>query len=100
MPAFKIEVPHDLGQEQASDRLKGFLEKVRQRYQSQVKDLEESWTENNLNFSFRTYGFNIKGNVAVESESVKVDGGLPLAAIAFKGKIEQSIREELEKVLA
>ena len=100
MPGFSIEVPHELGQQQASGRLRGFLDKVRERYQSQVIDLEETWTENNLNFGFKTYGISVQGNVDVQPEAVKVAGKLPLAAIAFRGKIEQSIREELEKVLA
>ena len=79
MPGFSIEVPHELGQQQASGRLRGFLDKVRERYQSQVIDLEETWTENNLNFGFKTYGISVQGNVDVQPEAVKVAGKLPLA---------------------
>ncbi len=99
MPNFNIAVPHQLGQQEAAGKLKGFLEQVRSRYQSQVSDLEENWNGNTLSFGFKTYGFNIKGNVIVEEQQVELDGNLPFAAVAFKGKIEQSIRDELEKVL-
>ena len=99
MPSIKMDVPHQLGQEEASNRLKGLLEKVRDRYGNQVSNLNESWDNNTLTFSFKTYGFDINGNVAVESDKVELEGGLPFAAVAFKGKIEQTIREELEKVL-
>lgn len=100
MPGFKIDVPHQLGQDEATQRLKGFFEKVRQKYQSQVTDLEETWTENELAYSFKTYGFAIKGTGTVEPATVLFQGDLPFAAIAFKGKIEQSIREELVKELS
>ncbi len=100
MPNFSTEVPHELGQEQASVRLRGLLEKVRQRYQDQVGALQEEWQDNVLNFSFKTYGFLISGALTVEPDLVKLDGTLPFAAVAFRGKIEQSIRNELEKVLS
>ena len=100
MPSFSTEVSHGLGKETAVERLKGFLDRVRERYQNQVSDLEESWEQDVLNFAFKTYGFNIAGNVAVEEDKVCLDGNLPFAAVAFKGKIEQSIQDELSKALS
>lgn len=100
MPSFAVNVPNPLGKEQAAERLKGFLTKVRDRYQDQVKNLEESWEGDSLNFSFSSYGFTIKGLLVVEEEVIRINGDLPFAAMMFKGKIEQSITSELEKVLA
>ena len=65
-----------------------------------MSNLEEQWVGNVLNYAFSTFGFNIKGNLTVEPEEVKVSGALPFAAMMFKGKIEQSVREELERRLA
>ena len=100
MPAFNIEVPHQLGQQEAVDRLRGFFQKVREKFQSQVTNLEEDWDDNQLSFSFKTYGFAIKGTGTVLVENVQFTGELPFAAVAFRGKIEQSIREELVKELS
>ena len=100
MPAFAIEVAHEVGQEEATERLKGFFQKVREKYQAQITDLEESWDDNQLAFSFKTYGFTIKGTGTVLAENVEFTGELPFAAVAFKGKIEESIRGELTKVLS
>jgi hypothetical protein len=100
MPSFNTEVPHALTQEQASERLRGLLEKVRQRYQDQVSNMKEEWQDNVLNFSFTTYGFSIGGALTVEPSVVKLNGNLPFAAVPFRGKIEQSIRSEIEKVLS
>jgi putative polyhydroxyalkanoate system protein len=100
MPKMSVSVPHALGQEVAAERLKGFLGKIKEKYQSQVSNLEESWAGNTLNFGFTTFGFPIKGAVAVDQSDVKLDGEIPFAAMMFKGKIEQEIKDQLNKLLA
>ena len=99
MPSLKLTVPHQLGQEEAAGRLKGFLAKVKQRYQNQVSDLQENWVDNALDFSFKTYGFQIKGRMVVDPADVKFEGQIPFAAMMFKGKIEQTIRDEMNRLL-
>jgi putative polyhydroxyalkanoic acid system protein len=99
MPSLKITVPHQLGQEEAVMRLKGFLAKVKERYQNQLSDLQETWTDNKLDFAFKTYGFTIKGSMVVEPADVLFEGQIPFAAMMFKGKIEQTLRDEITRVL-
>lgn len=101
MPSFSTQVPHSLSKTDAVERLKDLLQKVREKYGDQVKDLEEKWDEEagTLNFAFRTYGFNIKGDVAVNDDQVALKGDLPFAAAMFKGRIEQSISEEIKRCL-
>ncbi|QDU93000.1 polyhydroxyalkanoic acid system family protein [Lignipirellula cremea] len=100
MPNMNIVVPNPLGKEAAKTKLKNFLETVRSKYKDQVSNLEETWVDDTLNYSFKTYGFAIKGQLIVEESQVVVNGALPMAAFAFRGKIEQSIKTELEKQLA
>jgi hypothetical protein len=101
MPSLSMSAPHALGQEEALARLKKYLEKLKARHQDKVSNLEEQWDDpHHLRCSFSTYGFNIKGEVAVEPTEVKVNGSLPFAAMMFKGKIEQTVREELNRILA
>lgn len=100
MPSLKLDFPHNLGQQEAVDRLKNLLTKVKNKYQDQVSDLSESWTDNKLDFGFSTYGFKIAGNVLVEPNQVKLDGQIPFAAMMFKGKIESALRDQLAKELA
>ena len=99
MPKFVTSVPHGLSQEEATERVKRFLERIREKYGEQVSDLQEEWGENRGSFSFKTYGFNVKGNLLVEQEQVKVEGDLPFAAMMFKGRIESTIKENLERLL-
>jgi hypothetical protein len=100
MPSLSINAPHALGTEEATTRLKNFFQKLKERHQDKVSNLEEQWQDNRLEYAFSTYGFHIKGDVTVEPNEVKLHGVLPFAAMMFKGKIEQTVREELEKLLA
>jgi hypothetical protein len=100
MPAFQVNVPHGLGKEKATERLKVFLQKVADRYKDQVSKMEGNWVDNILNFAMTTYGFTISGKLTVEDSAARIEGKLPFAALAFKGKIEKTIAEELQKQLA
>jgi hypothetical protein len=100
MPSLTITAPHSLGAEEATARLKSFFQKLKERHSDKMSNLEEQWEANRLEYAFSTYGFNIKGDVQVEPNEVKVNGALPFAAMMFKGKIEQTVKEELEKLLA
>jgi putative polyhydroxyalkanoic acid system protein len=100
MPALKMNFPHQLGQSTAQQRLQGLLEKVKSRYGDQISNLRESWVDNVLDFGFTTYGFAINGKVFVEDNDVRLDGQIPFAAMMFKGKIEQGLREQMTKLLA
>jgi hypothetical protein len=100
MPSLTIAVPHTLSAEEATTRLKTLFEKLKERHADKMSNLQENWEGNKLAYAFSTFGFNISGNMDVEPNEVKVSGTLPFAAMMMKGKIEQTVREELEKVLA
>ena len=100
MPKLNISVPHSLDKADVRSRLEAFAGRIRSKYEGQVKDVKEWWEGDTLCFGFRTLGINIEGRVAVEDDRLAVDGNLPFSAMMFKGKIESSIREELEKIVA
>ena len=100
MPSLSLAMPHSLGQEEALRRLQKAIEKAKARNEGKVTNLVENWIGNRLDYSFSTFGFNVKGDVTVEPGEVKLHGSLPFAAMMFKGKIEQTVREELGKILA
>jgi hypothetical protein len=100
MPALKMSFPHQLGRQTAQNRLQTLLAKVKHRYGDQVSNLREAWSENVLDFGFTTYGIGIQGNVTVDESEVRLDGQIPFAAMMFKGKIEQALRDAMNKALA
>ena len=100
MPQFATEVPHQLGQAGAVEKLKGFLDQVQERYPKEISEIEGSWSDNVLSYVLTSFGIKIDGTLTVEEESVKMEGNLPFAAMMFKGKISNSIRVALEKAVA
>ena len=99
MPQFNVMVPHTMSREDARAKLEKFADFLQQKFQGQVKNVEQSWEGDTLNFAFRTYGINIKGNIAVSDNELKLTGEIPFSAMMFRGKIESAVREQLEQLV-
>jgi hypothetical protein len=99
MANYYVVVPHALGQEEALARLQRFLEDIERQYAPQVSDVRGEWEQNRLEFGFVASGLSIDGAMVVEHEVVEVSGPLPLIAAMFRGRIEQTIRDELARLL-
>ncbi len=100
MPKLKIEVPHKLTQEEALNRIKGLLGEVKTQFADKISNLQENWRGNMGTFSFSAMGFSVSGSLSVTPSMVELFGNLPFAALFFKGKIEATIRERAETLLA
>jgi hypothetical protein len=99
MPSYNVSVPHELGQDDALARLRRFLDDVQRDYAAHVRDVRGEWIENRLQFGFVATGLPISGTLVVEETIVHVAGPLPLAAALFRGRIEQTIRDQLQRLL-
>ena len=99
MPAFHVETAHTLGQSEAVVRLKSFVDNIREQFKEQVTEMTGEWGESSLRFSLTTYGFTISGTLNVKENQIDVEGQLPFAAVAFRGKIQQTIEQELNRAL-
>ena len=99
MPEFNATVDHQLSVEEATEKLKSFLDHVKQDYGEQVSKLDGSWEANVLTFELTTYGLDITGVLTVEENAAVVKGTLPFMALAFRGRIEESIKQNLSKAL-
>jgi hypothetical protein len=100
MPRLALETPHAIGQDEAMRRLKKKFAAVRAMHGDRVNNLREEWQDHTLAFGFQAMGMSVSGTVAVESDRVKLDASLPLAAMMFKGMIEQQIRKEMDGLLS
>ena len=99
MPKLSVQVPHTFSQDEAQQRLERFAEMLQSRFQGQVSELEQSWEGNTLRFRFKTFGIPLSGGITVTDSELNLAGDLPFSAMMFKGKIESTIREELEKLM-
>lgn len=100
MAGFSTKVSHPLDKQTAVAKLTGLMDAMRTKYKDVASDVEGTWADNVLNFSLRVMGFNIQGKVTVEDKEATVEGQLPLAASMFRGRIEESIKSEMERELA
>lgn len=100
MPSLTVAVPHTLDQQEATTRLKERFDSVQGSLGDDVTDLVAEWNGNVLSLGFAVMGMKVKGTATSGESEVVVDAKLPVAAMLFRGRIEQQIREELEKVLA
>ena len=100
MPKMNVVVPHRLSQEEALSRVRGLLADLTRQYGGQISDLRERWSDGRGEYSFRAMGFNVSGTLDVRPAEVELVGDLPFAAMPFKGRIEDAIRREAERLLA
>lgn len=99
MPKSTVTVDHQLGQDEALNRIKGLLGQAKEQYGDRITDLQENWTADGGTFSFKAMGFKISGNLAVADRDVVIVGDYPFAALPFKSTIEATLRERAERLL-
>ena len=100
MPKSTVTVPHQLGKDEALQRIQGILVQAKAQYGDRLTDLKETWTDDGGTFSFKAMGFKISGSLKVTGDDVEIVGDYPFAAIPFKGTIESTLRERAERLLA
>jgi hypothetical protein len=99
MPKLQLDIPHSLGQEEATRRLKEKFAAASAEYQGQVSNFRQEWRDHTFSFGFHALGMAVTGTVAVEDAVVKLVTQLPLTASLFKGVIEERLRQEVGKLL-
>ncbi|MGH7767583.1 MAG: polyhydroxyalkanoic acid system family protein [Candidatus Binatia bacterium] len=100
MPKLNMTVAHRLSQAEAVKRIRGLLENVKTEFADKVSDVHEEWNGNTGTFSFSALGFPVSGVLTVTPSEVEISGDLPFLAAVYKKKIESTIREQAESLLA
>ena len=100
MPGFLTAVDHSLGQTEAQSRVSTFLDQVQNQYQDMISSWSGEWNENKLNFELIAMNMKVTGVLEGTEDAVMVGGSIPFAMIMFKGRMENTMRDELRKLLA
>ena len=100
MAKITMEVPHGLEKDVATTRLRDELEKRRGELEQHVSNLQANWSGEKLAYSFTTFGFKVDGTLLIQQGSVRVDANIPMPALLFKGKIEETIQNEFGRLLS
>ncbi|MFZ4589404.1 MAG: polyhydroxyalkanoic acid system family protein [Ignavibacteria bacterium] len=99
MPKIELNIPHELSQAEALNRIQQFLPLLKAEHSDKIKDLEESWNGTTGVFNFKISGFKVSGTLQVCDNFVVIIGELPFAALLFKGQIEENIRTKAMELL-
>ncbi|MGD9646006.1 MAG: polyhydroxyalkanoic acid system family protein [Pirellulales bacterium] len=100
MPSLAVTVPHALEQQEAAERLRRLVEVVKSQYGSHLQELHEEWDGHTGSFRIAAMGMKSTGTVEVRASEVHIQGSLPFAAVIFRGKIEETIRQQLGRTLS
>lgn len=99
MPTLCFAVDHALSQDEVIARLKNESDVLRGALDGHVRDIEEVWQDHGLQFRFTAFGMAVKGELRVEPNEVRTTAVVPLAAMLFKGTIEEKVRSRLVELL-
>jgi hypothetical protein len=81
-----VNIPHDLGRDEARRRLEGGFGRIRDQIGGLGLSFQERWEGDRLHFEGGRFGQNIAGRIDVLPDSVRIEVDLPwiLAGIAEK----------------
>jgi hypothetical protein len=99
MAKMNFDIPHQLSQQEALERIKKLLSEAKKNYGNQIENLQETWEGNTGQFSFSAKGFDLSGSLTVQPNTIELRGDVPFAVSLFKGKIERMIQETAGKLL-
>ena len=100
MPQIAFSVPHNLGMDDASHKMRNLLSEFQNNNDYNLSNVQESWVDSTAHFSFDIMGFSVRGSLFVEPSEVRLQIKFPLAALPFKHKVKREIIESIRELLA
>ena len=100
MASFKMNIPHQLSQEEALFRIKNLLGKMKLEQKDKISNLQEDWNGETGNFQFTTFGYDLSGVIKVQDSSIDIDAKIPAAVALFKGTIKDLIDKKARELLS
>ena len=100
MPVLAVRIPHSLPQEEATDRVRRWMDGMIARYPSYSESVSVTWAEHRAKFSGSTAFASASGTLVVETAEVVVHVELPFLAGTFKSQIKSFIVRALTDELA
>lgn len=95
----RVKVKHNHSKEEATERAKNFLQKLKEENGSRVDNLQEKWDGSTGDYSCTFNGMKFAAHIVVKDDEVVVDGKIPFFALPFKGVIENAIRDSMVKAM-
>lgn len=88
-----VEIPHQLGKDEAVRRLKGGLSRASAQYGNLLRVHEEIWSGERLSFRVEAMRQMASGTIDVREDNVRVEVTLPWLLARLAGGIQSAIRK-------
>ena len=98
-PPLIVSIPHRLGRDEATRRLKSGLETTRAKLGQILAIEEETWTDNRLQFRVRALGQAANGTVDVAKDHARLEVMLPWPLAQIADKIQRAIQSQGQTML-
>jgi len=90
-----ITVSHDLGRDGALARIRGGVDRIRDRLgMVRMQLVEEIWEGDTLRFGVAALGYTVRGRLEVEDALVRVEVSLPWLLAAFAEKLKLGVEKQ------
>jgi hypothetical protein len=99
MSKLNVSVPHGLGREEATNRVKAFIAQAKEQFGDKMSGFKEEWAGNDCEFTASGSGVSVSGQLKVSEDKVEITSKLPMAAMFFKGKLETALTDGLTAIL-
>lgn len=96
---FIVSIPHKLGREEATRRLKAGLGSIRSEYGKILQVNEEIWSGDRLAFQVTALKQNVGGTVDVADDHVKLEVMLPWLLAGLAHGIQATVRARAMRML-
>lgn len=86
-----VNIPHDLGRDEAKRRLSTGFGRIREQIGGKAIGLDQSWEGDRLHFTAGAFGQRLTGRAEVLEESVRIEIDLPWFLASLGEKLRQRI---------
>jgi hypothetical protein len=94
-----VEIPHQLGKDEALRRLKGGLARASSQYGNMLQVHEEIWSGDRLSFRVEALRQMASGTVDVREDNVRIEVTLPWLLARLASGIQSAIRQSGARML-
>lgn len=98
MSDLTVNIPHQLGRDEARRRIVGQMSKVKQQAAT-FGTIQETWQGDEMEFTAAVMGQSFNGRVRVEDKEVRVNITLPWMLAMLGDTVRQRVEDEGRKLL-
>jgi hypothetical protein len=90
-----ITISHELGREAALARIRGGIDRIRDKLgMVKMQLVEEEWRDSTLDFGVTALGYTVRGSLTVEERLVRVEMMLPWMLATFAETLKLGVEKQ------